>query len=76
MEINKIIELIDNSRKLSGSGQDLDHHYERLFLLVDKSDYSNAFNECVDLMQSLYRNKDIESYIYLNKVKEILGAFN
>lgn len=76
MEKNKIVEYLDESRELCKHNKEFSLHYKKIYLLVDKNDYKNAFNECIDLMQNLYRNKDMESYIRLNKVKDILSAFN
>lgn len=73
---NKIIEYLDESRELCKPNKELSLHYEKLYLLVDKNDYSHAFNECIELMQNLYRNKDMESYLSLNKVKNILNELN
>ena len=55
------------------SSEQLSSEVAKIIPLIKNEKLNQAFNECIDLMQCLYRNKEMESYIQLNNFKNVLA---
>ncbi len=72
METNSIEKYIIEAIEKCSS-EELSSEIAKIIPLIKNDKLNQAFNECIELMQSLYRNQDMESYIQLNNFKNVLA---